>query len=89
MFTGSVIQEKYDYLVENIDSKRLLDILFANDVITSSQLEDLRTLKMDNANRKLMNILCEIPITSFKWVLQALKKTNQLDIYSTLAEPGR
>ena len=88
MFTDSVIQENFDSFVENMDCKRLLDILFADDVITSSELKELTTLTMHNANRKLLNILSEMPITSFKLFLKALKKTNQLDIYSALVDSG-
>ena len=88
MFTESIIQENFYSLERSIDSKSLLNVLFADDVITSPQLMELTTLTTHNANTKLLNILCEMPITSFKRFLNALKKTNQLDIYSALVESG-
>ena len=81
------IQKRANDLVSNLNSRALMPALFAKNVISSAEMEELRqdqTLTMHNSNRRLLQMLERRPLATFRRFLDSLKETNQYDIYTSL-----
>ena len=83
-----IIQEKFDSLMTNLNSKSLLNILCEKKVISLSERNDLMAQTLHEANQRILIILSGLPMTTFQQFLNALKKTKQNDIYFCLVDPG-
>ena len=88
MFVECVIDENFESIVTNLNAKSLLTVLFAENVITSSELEELMSFTQRDANVRLLDILSQKPKSIFRQFLNALKRTRQNDIYSACVDSG-
>jgi hypothetical protein len=86
---ASRIQELYTELTAKTVAKSVAAIMFQRGGLTLNELETVqRSRSPDKAAKKLFNILQKQSYEVYECFLEALKQTDQLDVYLLLSYQG-
>jgi len=75
---AKLIRSNYIFLIENIDCQSLLSYLLADDVISSTEIEDITSQRTSRRQtQKLLSLIAMKPSELFERFLEALNRTSQ------------
>ena len=81
------LQQKYEFLVNNVGASDVIDYLFQEECISIDEKESIEETRGDRKRmRKLLDKLIGKPRATFDVFLDALKKTNTNHVVQVLNE---
>jgi Caspase recruitment domain len=83
----TLLKEHYTYLIQNIESSRLIHELYGKGLLDSMDMEDLQAKETETSrNEKLLSIIRRKSVLDFKKFLAALSAIGQSFIVNKVLE---